>query len=281
MNQQRPDLRSDLAALAGAEGAAHPPVERLIGYAEDRLPTAEAEALREHLAACPRCARTVLGLAGEPAEAEAVELSADEMSEQWERLRRRVLADRPELAPAPSPRYEETIALAPAAPLRRPKAPRELRLYRALAASLLLTTGAALFWGWSASRPAEPEINLPIVTLRPSPEPTRGAAPTAEEQEVVLPREAEHLALWLAVRPFYDPEAIETIGVELLGADGEVLWRRWGLRRLQPPGFQILLPRARVPQGRYRLRLIGRRADGEEELAAYAFRVEHEPASGR
>lgn len=253
------------AAVAEAEaarrgGQEHPDPDRLLAYQEGALPAADREAVQEHLAHCPPCARVVLDFRTFP-EVELIDpelaLEEDEVEASWERLRE---------------------GLPPAAPPATVPAARRRPLFAtpqmgwALAAVLLVAAVGLAFWVVELrSELARPRLNLYLADLVPpaaSIERTEGG-----EQLLAVPPEADHLLLLLNLA---DPRSYPEYEAEILGAGGDRIWHRRGLARSPDGHFTLELPRGFLPEGSYRLRLYGLAGGQREPVVDYDFGIVYE-----
>ncbi len=200
----------------------------------------------------------------------ADELVAAALGESGRRARRRLAAH----VRACSDCAEELRAVAAAAPLDA--APeRILRRWLPLVASgalaaLLLTWNLFLWRGRLG--PPEPAVNVPIFDLDPGGM-TRGAEATERNFEVASDVELVTLILNLGEEPAHAGYALE------LADSGDVLvWQGTGLERSPYDTFTVVLPRAMLAPGRYRLRLFGLDGHRRVLLEEYAFRLELSPS---
>jgi hypothetical protein len=135
-----------------------------------------------------------------------------------------------------------------------------------LAASLLVATLAAFFWGWSLVREnhllARPQVNVAVLDLVPL-----GEVRQDEGGNAGVPREAEAVLLVLNLadlRPF------QTYRAEVLGVpDGKLLWASDALQRSVRGNFTLQFPRPFPGSGLYRVRLFGVDGGKREPLADY------------
>ncbi|MDY7095913.1 MAG: zf-HC2 domain-containing protein, partial [Acidobacteriota bacterium] len=221
MNEQKPHLQSYLSRLAdekleeqelgetvAGEGSAHdgageprpqhPSSSHLDAYAADRLSEEEADAVREHLAVCAACTDGLLARLDPPGGAEEpFQLSEEEKEAQWRQLQRSLHTppsavvrerQRPDawgLGQHTATDNFSELSGGPVLGVGGGPTRRALRWSLALAATFLLTTCLALFWGWREQRIPDPEINLPIAMLVPEEVRTRGAGAAQPEPTAI------------------------------------------------------------------------------------------------
>lgn len=269
----------------------HPGVDELVALQEGRLPADRAEALRAHLALCPECADDFLDL--EVFDSETANPSADDASDRpdsygpdsygpdsyspedeeasWQRFRRQLSERQPAITTPPTARGGAAPATAAASGPRRPASPGRGRAPRwMLAASVLFAlTG---LWGWWSS--LAPQGNGPAValsspfdfTLRPDGATTIRSGTAIRTLEV--PATADALVPTLLLG---ETTPHSRYRAEVHGADQQVVFARDDLPRFDDGRFVLLVPRTRLPDGRYTLHLFGQR-DGEDYLlATYSF----------
>lgn len=235
----------------------HPSPDQLIAYDSGELSEQDAIRLREHLAVCPDCARTVLDLAAFPkleAGPGVEPLSSEATESQWRRVLERIeREDSGQGTSRKSPRWP-SIHL--------------------LAAVLAIACVALGFWVLRLERegPGEkrPTANIFVAELLPI-----GAPVARGEQSVRVPTGMGSVVFLLAVA---DLRSFDDYRVTLRrdSSEGEVVWDKGGLVRGPQGNFSINLPRGSLPAGRYRLLLEGQTGEGRETLARYELRVEYE-----
>ena len=113
-----------------------------------------------------------------------------------------------------------------------------------------------------------PQLNVPIVDLEP--DALRGAAPPVKV--VALPAGTEIITLVLATTTA-DRKFAE-YGLEIAGRAGSIVWRGSGLRKSPYDTFTVALPRRLIPDGEYRVSLVGIDGGRREVLDRYAIRTE-------
>jgi hypothetical protein len=215
---------------------AHPELEELIDYFQERLDSTAATRVREHLATCRECTALVLDLE-DFVQAESSPPMPEEVTE------------------------ARLVARAVTWEVRAER----WRNAGLIAASLFLATSVSLglyFWGHGKRGSSEvadlaPEVNLPLISLYPRSALRGGrenrweAQPGARWVHVVLTTED------LPQGTGYQVVIVEAAGREVLAIEG-----------LQPTSvgtFSFGLPAARVPPGTYELRLF-RQMDGKRVL---------------
>lgn len=283
MDGKNSDLQRALRALAEARRqgqGGHPPPEALAAYAGGVLPASEVESLREHLAVCPECTAFLLDYddfldSGTPGGEGPEALGAEDLDEQWRRLRQGL-----GVAGTPTPFAPiESSAEPSREPLRAPTTPpgrtspalRFLRWFQVLAATFLLTTLLALGWGWRLHRHQGPQINVPMAALLADSERTRGVSDDGDRALELVPG-AREIFLSLLLRGGSPSDSYE---IRLLRDDGNELWRATGLRPSPLYDLRIALPRSLIPAGSYTLELRADGADAEVPLEVFSFRTVH------
>ncbi len=266
-----------LAREAEAAVNDHPDVEDLVAYQEGQLADDDAERLRRHLVACSQCARELLELEDfsldEPADP-AFEPSSAETAEDWAAFRHQVAAvssESPEISRAPA--GEETPAPMPM-PL---PAPRPGPTWWALAAAAVIAVGLG-YWiaglardGGATSAPLVARHLFELDLLPEGVALSRDAEPAA-----TVPVGTDVLLLRLHLG---DQTPHDAYRAEILDATGATVWKRTDLRR-QPAGqFLAMVPRAKLPAGRYRLELIAITGGDDTRLATYSFVLRDAPDS--
>lgn len=250
----------------------HLSMERLAAYRAGELAPDEAEAVQDHLAACPGCASALLDLArsGEMMAAEeppppgAGVPSPAQTEASWQRLRARL-----PLAPAASPPGERPGTVVPF--------PNRTRvLVSALAAALALCLiGFPL---WIAAHRIAPPLGLAV----PGAEVHRGT-------DGAMPPLTVHLGTGMSVLavPLPEREPFPTYRVEVRSLQGALrLAATTAPAAVAVPEaggtgggaaaqvVTVVLPAASLPAGEYRLRLIGAHGEKGEVLAEHPLRVE-------
>jgi hypothetical protein len=285
------DWRQAYRRLQEAGSDACPPEEALAALAVGEAPEEQRAALADHVVACRRCAALYRDLLDLHQEAQ------------------RAGADVPATSPAPAtalPRRRAAWAVAAAAAVAavslagwnlalvdenrrlaadlaqagaknggeiRPAEPRpaDPAVQEALAQLSDLTRRIESQTEQIARLEGEvtglraPRINVPVVDLDPGT--ARGAGSEAG-QTVAVPAGASLVTLILnpAERP-----APGSYGLEILAADGRRIWSGAGLQPTPWDNFSLAIPRALLPDGRYRFRLTDPRGTA---LETYDVRIE-------
>ncbi len=274
--------------LAGeAEGAVndHPEVDELVDFQEGRLAGDDAERVRRHLESCAECAREVRELEtfDQPADA-GLRPSPEQTVADWARFQQEVARretrqeTRPEAGEAGEaggkvlqmPEREHRDA--PAEPTA---ARHRLRNWLPAAAALVIGVIGGYWLAPQRTVPVETPPaprNLLAVDLVPEGEDrVRDAAAVAE---VAVPAGMDALVVRLNLG---DQTPFDAYRAEIVDAAGTVVWSRDSLVR-QPAGeFVVLIDRAELPGGRYRLSVLGGEDRGETVLATYSFELSYAP----
>lgn len=241
--------RSEPGTVSGSSEAAHPELEELIDYFQEKLDSTAAARVREHLATCRECTALVLDLE-DFVQAESSPPMPEEVTE------------------------ARLVARAVTWEVRAEK----WRNAGLMAASLFLATSVPLgiyLWGHGQREPAEmadlsPEVNLPLISLYP-----RSALRGGRENRWEVQPGARWVHVVLTTEDL--PQGTE-YQVDIIDAAGrEVL----ALKGLQPTAigtFNFGLPVARVPAGAYELRLF--RQDGGKRVLVDEYPLEIGAAKG-
>jgi hypothetical protein len=120
------------------------------------------------------------------------------------------------------------------------------------------------------AREAALVINPALASLEPS------AAVRGEVKAISLPAQASHLLLFLPV----DQIVGGTLRLEILGADGRLLWERKSLDRQKGHEISVGVPAALLPSGELILRLYRRERGKEVLVREHRLQVERENATG-
>lgn len=261
MSDATQELRQVLAEIAGegrASAGPHVEADDLVAYREQRLGAGDDRRVQEHLAWCRECAGLLADLDGfvDPLAELAEPASELELAAGWRDFRRRL-------------EQEEAAARAegPAPSTRR--APRWLQ---AVAASLLLVSGALLWRVADLQRSltalGEPRLNAPVVDLY-----TAGSLRGPEREPVVEVPAAAGVFTLILNSPA--PAAHAAYRVTIERREGGAVWSGEGLAPNAFGSFSLTLSRRTIPEGGYRVRLEGRGASGWEEIAEYGLRVDY------
>jgi len=117
-----------------------------------------------------------------------------------------------------------------------------------------------------------PRLNVPVIELWPSSFRVRSGAPNDEVTEV--PADA---GLVMLILPVLDDTPFAEYELELVGADREVIWNGSGLT-LQPEGdLTVFFPSSLLKKGEM-IRIYGRDGSEREQVESYSFRVVSRPA---
>lgn len=253
-----------MAAEARDNLKEHPSPDTLLAYDAEELSEDESTRVREHLAVCPDCARTVLDLASFP-EIEpgpGVEpLSPEAEKAQWQRV---------------LDRLEEEEARKGEA--RGTGGGRWGGVHLLAAVLGAIGLGLGLWVAWLHVQPAGPGAggsragaNVFEIDLVPV-----GAPVARSEEGVQVPAGMDSILLRLNLgnlRPFDDVRV--TVRREGGEAADQVVWEREGLIRNPQGHFSVHLPREALPAGSYGIELLGE-VDGQtEDLAIYELRLQY------
>ncbi len=237
----------------------HPAADELVAYHEKRLSDEDHGAIREHLALCGECTRLLLDLASfgdlrPPAESDSLDDHdlATLKTALDSRLAEEELAAEGETSAKPG----EVV------PFTRPVRYAVPPLYwAALAALLLVTVGLGLR---EVGRPVPGGGTPELFHLYP--EASRSASgqtfripPWADSYVLVLGSvsSASHTAVRMEVR---DAEGRLVVDVESLPRSGDGTFKR-------------SLPRGRLPEGTWEIRLFGLGSEPPEPLESYTFHL--------
>jgi anti-sigma factor RsiW len=229
----------------------HPSPEQLIAYAERRLPAQEADALREHLAACPDCTAELLGLAElfEEEVGEGSEVSPADLDAAWARR-----------LPQTGPRADNVK------PLRRAW---NATVPLALAAALLAVV--ALVQWRTIVRLSQPQANPPLINLEPA-----GAVRQGDPASLELRLAPEMPRAWVILNPVTDLDD-GGYDVDLAASDGRTVLRWEGLRRSEAGNFRLEIPGEILQAGDYRFLLTRPSAAGRHIVEEFRLSVRRAP----
>lgn len=222
--------------VARSSQAAHPEMDELIDYYQERLDGTAAARVREHLADCRECTELVLDLE-DFAQAESSPPMPEEITE------------------------ARLVARAVTWEVRAER----WRNAGLIAASLFLATSVPLglyFWshgqrGSSEVAGLSPEVNLPLISLYP-----RSALRGGRENRWEFQPGARWVHVVLTTEDLPQGTGYQVVIVEAAGR--EVLALE-GLQQTAVGTFSFGLPTARVPPGTYELRLF-RQTNGKRVL---------------
>lgn len=137
----------------------------------------------------------------------------------------------------------------------------------ALAATLIPAVAGLLFWNLSLQRELlDPQANFPIESIE-MPGTFRSAPKKIDE--IRLPAEGR-FSLSLVASEVLDASDVR---LEIFDSSGRQVVSLPGLRRSESDTFNVQLPRRLLPNGEYRLVLIGTLEDGTESREETALRV--------
>ena len=258
------DLEAAARAVMAASGDdGHPSPEELLSYHEGEGTDETHQRILRHLAACPRCTRTVLDMASFP-DVEPVDetrrVTEDDLARHWRRFQDRLRED-----DAKDGALEDNVVVGPASWFHRLGS--SLRFAQAAAAVLFVTTLGLTLALLSPRDPSRPRVNLPIVELVPDgTERDRG-------ETVRLSASADGVVVVLAL---VETRSFASYEVTIQGETGDVRWTRSGVERSAAGVFVLEIPRTFLGSGRYRIDLAGLDAERRVELATYALEIDEE-----
>ncbi len=264
------ELASSIRALTAEARRAvdhHPSTDELVAYHRKALPDTAAEALRDHLALCPDCARSGLDLAALVAPESLDEEASEEAAtpEGWAALREEL---RSEGVLAPSPGFLETLA-APLTEIVRLFG--SLRFAYGLAALFLVTT-LTLPWLVAERRVAGPRANPLLVDLFPLDAAQRDATAAGGLR---IAGGGETVFFSLAARLGDLPEgASYRAEIFELGSESSAEWSLDGLEPTAEGFFAIEIPGRALAAGRYGIEIYAQGPAGDGVVAEYRFEVE-------
>ncbi|MCP4655829.1 MAG: zf-HC2 domain-containing protein [bacterium] len=261
------DLRACVRALtadARRTLEAHPSTDALLRYHERALGPEEAEAVRDHLALCPECARRGLDLAGflqtEPDVGDE-DLSADAGPPDWHTTRQALV--REGLLEEPRSARRRVIEL-----LRTP------RLAYAMAALFFVTSVALALWlamvHGTLGELAQPRANVQLFDLYENSGAQRDQS-SAPPAIAAAPGDSPVLILNLLDRSY------PGYRVEIADPDGRVIWSSGALERSPDDDYTVQVPRRRLPAEHYLVRLYVTEGSREHPLADYTLRFQPQP----
>lgn len=296
MSDDEQNLRTLLKArveAASRSPAGHPPLETLEAFAEGALPPEEERRIREHLPLCRDCTDFVLALGDLQAPGESGEVPAEEVASAWGDLQEEIRRGTPAPPPSASPRWPLLLAAALALlavglsvwclQLRR----ENFRLAEQARSGSTATRSVSEQLAEERRRVADqgrqiaelrrnleetlrPRINTPIFDLAPRSR-RSGAAP--EEPVLEIPASADLFTLVLEAG---DSRSYPAYSVEILDAQGKVLWNLEGLTRSEFGNFTVTLARRDLPDGKAGLRLYGEREGPRTRIGEYIFLIRDE-----
>lgn len=247
MRSDKPDLDQAIRRMAAEDRRTrtdHPDPEELLAYHERRLPEAEAERVRDHLAGCPECARVVLDFEAFP--------DLEPPSEEYRLL--------------PAEVERERRALKARLEARSRPVWKRHQVLLPLAATFLLAALGMGAWALALQERLEratgPRGDVWIAAdLRPTSEPLRGPEPTAR-----VPEWADRAILLLSLRPGQQHEAYR---VDVVGPEGRLLVSDLPVQRAPDGYLAVDVPRDLLEPGELRLELSGSAGGRWERVAEY------------
>lgn len=276
------------AATSGPVG--HPPLETLEAFAEGALPPEEEKRVRDHLPLCRDCTDFVLALGeGLPASGESGEVPAEQVESAWSDLQEEIRRAQPAPPPFANPRWPLLLAAALALlavglsvwclELRL----ENLRLAEQARSGSTATRSVSEQLAEEKRRVTDqsrqiaelrrsleetlrPRINTPIFDLAPR---SRRSGGAPGESVLEIPASADLFTLVLEPensRPY------PAYSVEILDAQGKLLWRLEGLTRSEFGNFTVTLARDALPVGEIQLRLYGVAHVRNAEIGEYSLR---------
>jgi len=275
----------DETALALAVYRQHAPAESLVDYAFDRpAPGIEPELLRRHVDLCRECAEQVEMARASRHWAETQEANAVPPAAQEKRRWREWLWPKLALATCLAgaialgaglwmlwqSRNEQTRLIAQQQELRERVASLEAenqQLNRQQAQQQQADRELAELQA-RVKELAAPQLNPPMFDLYPR-EMTR-RADQSEINEIAIPRHAKTVTLILNSQ---SQTATRAASLEIVNAQGAIVWRADGLTRHPTGDYTISLPAEFLPPGRYTLNLHERGKGRRAGIASFALRI--------
>lgn len=296
MSDDKQDIRTLLKARVEATSRApsgHPPLETLEAFAEGALPPEEERRIREHLPLCRDCTDFVLALGDLQNPAEFGEVPVEEVESAWSDLQEEIRQVQPARPPRTGPRWPLLLAavlalLVIGLSLWCLKLRREtVRLAEQARSGSTATRSVSEQFAEEKRRVMDqsrqiaelrrgleetlrPRLNTPILDL--APRSRRGGAGTAEPG-LEIPASADLFTLVLEPE---DSRPYPAYSVEILDAQGKVLWSLGGLTRSEYGNFTVTLARQSLPAEEIRLRLYGGREGQRTGIGEYTFLIRDE-----
>ncbi len=245
---------------AGGLGEEHPEASLLVAYHHGNLSAVEAEAVLDHVAICRNCGDLLLELDGfqESSQSPAVggpeQVSDLETERAWREVRDRLGetggVDR-SAGPSPPPRVARgrSVGFALAA------------LFSLAVIGLGLRVGSL---ETELANLREPQLNLAILNLR-------AEGSTRGDTEVPAAGGNQGRFVVILNPPSFPVERSHR--VEILRAEGDLVWASDGLRPTAAGNFHLELSHRLLSPGEYRIRLIL----GREATAEFKLRIEAAP----
>jgi hypothetical protein len=259
MNDDDRDLRqgvADLAAAARHRLGPHPDADELAAYHTGTLAPADEKRVQDHLVVCQPCAAALLDIARFiDAEEEGEEVPADLADSVWEGVAAQIRRD----DPRPS-------AAVLSFPTPKPELPSRSRALQALAAALLVACLGLSVWVASLRRTvsdlSRPQANAPVIDLYSGIARGEGTPRPVEP----VPQDAR---LYTVILHPASPQRGKEYRVEIVRADGAVVWSETGLLLNAYGSLGLIVPRSALGSGDFRIRLFAKEASVEE----YELRV--------
>lgn len=234
-----------------------PTAEEMLALSEGTLSESEAERVRDRMAAYPELAR-MYGepVPDEPRPGDADYLTDEDVASGWEALQRKL----PRVA-AEAPRGR--LLAFRAVPARY--------VPTAVAAALALVFAGLFLQANVRARRFQQELERPLVVgeaieLSPTDGQRGGTQPP---KEIVPDGDAYHLVPALNSQLYFAHYRIDLADL----GNGKVLWSNTAVRRQSDSTFDLIVPRRRLPAGRYQLRIYGLDGAREERLSVYDIHV--------
>jgi putative zinc finger protein len=258
--QTQDDLQRAVSEFLAEERrhlGSHPEPEELAAYQGGALLAEEEERIQQHLAACPDCTALLLDLKGLSDAAYGSTVSQTEVAAAWRVVRDRL---RKETAATPG-----RIGM----PGKAVNGGRWPLRSTSLAAVLLVTVGLLAFQVGRLQQVvgdlARPQLNAPVLDLRPSVRAEAGAAVPE------VPSQARLFTLVINPIGSMNPGVYEA---EIADAAGRRVWSGQGLEVNSFGSFSLALSRRTLRAGEYRLRLFSLAVGHRRLIGEYAFRIQ-------
>lgn len=247
--QANEEVRAEARERVG-EG---PSVDELIAFSLGRLSEADAERVREFMAANPDLAAMYAAeVPEEPRPGEPGWVSDEEVAAGWNAIQKRI-----------PPWKDKDVARV--IPFRR-------QIPAAFAAMLALVFGVLLYRAEQRVDRLEAELNRPLVTSEVVPlSPADGRrGPGDLPTDVTTDADAYHFELAIRRQPHFANYRIDLVGRE---GTREVLWSKPHAQRGEDDTFTIIVPRRLLPAGSYELHVYGLDGSRADLLGRYPIDV--------
>src|SRR5262249_44341979 len=116
---------------------------------------------------------------------------------------------------------------------------------------------------------SQPSVNVPVEDLEVD-QPRGGAA--GDVKTVTVPAGANLFTLLLRAKSGL---SFPDYALEVIDDHGKRVFRVTGLHKSEADGFNVALPRWKLPAGQYHLRLYGLRAGKSESVGDYSIHVRY------